>query len=109
MNILSGFIGDKKFYKRVLVLLIPIIIQQFISSFVSLLDNVMVGSLGTEAISAASIANTAIGLRHPRNGNRATILATEDTIAIMINGRLKKQITLAELRAQAPVTAYSGT
>ena len=53
----SRFIGDKAFYKSVLVLLIPIIIQQFITSFVSLLDNVMVGSLGTEAISAASIAN----------------------------------------------------
>lgn len=51
------FIGSKAFYKSVLVLLIPIIIQQFITSFVSLLDNVMVGSLGAEAISAASIAN----------------------------------------------------
>lgn len=56
-----------------------------------------------------SIANTTIGLRHPRNGNRATILATENTIAIMINGRLKKQITLAELRAQAHASANSGT
>ena len=54
---LSRFIGDKAFYRSVLVLLIPIIIQQFITNFVSLLDNVMVGSLGTEAISAASIAN----------------------------------------------------
>ena len=53
----SRYIGDKAFYKSVLILLIPIIIQQFITSFVSLLDNVMVGSLGTEAISAASIAN----------------------------------------------------
>ena len=54
---LSRFIGTKAFYKSVLVLLIPIIVQQFISSFVSLLDNVMVGALGTEAISATSIAN----------------------------------------------------
>ena len=53
----SRLIGDKAFYKSVLVLLIPIIVQQFITSFVSLLDNIMVGSLGTEAISAASIAN----------------------------------------------------
>ena len=53
----SRLIGDRAFYKSVLVLLIPIVIQQFISSFVSLLDNVMVGSLGREAISAASIAN----------------------------------------------------
>ena len=52
--------GDKAFYKSVLSLLIPIIIQQFITSFVSLLDNVMVGSLGTESISAASISNTVL-------------------------------------------------
>ncbi len=50
-------IGNKAFYRSVLTLLIPIIVQQFISSFVSLLDNVMVGSLGKESISAASIAN----------------------------------------------------
>lgn len=55
-----------------------------------------------------SIANTAIGLRHPRNGNRATILATESAIAILINGRLKKQITLAELSAKAKTSANPG-
>lgn len=55
---MSRLIGTKEFYKNVLKLLIPILIQQFISSFVSLLDNIMVGSLGTEAISAASIANS---------------------------------------------------
>ena len=54
---LKRYIGSKAFYKSVLVLLIPMIIQQFITSFVSLLDNVMVGSLGTESISAASISN----------------------------------------------------
>ena len=55
---LRKFIGDRQFYRSVLTLLIPIVIQQFISSFVSLLDNIMVGSLGTEGISAASIANS---------------------------------------------------
>ena len=55
---LHRYIGTKSFYKSVLTLLIPIVIQQFISSFVSLLDNIMVGSLGAEAISAASIANS---------------------------------------------------
>ena len=54
---LKRYIGNKAFYKNVLLLLIPMIIQQFITSFVSLLDNVMVGSLGTESISAASISN----------------------------------------------------
>ena len=57
---LKRFVGTKAFYKSVLTLLIPILVQQFISSFVSLLDNVMVGSLGTEAISAASIANSVL-------------------------------------------------
>ena len=57
---LKRFIGTKAFYKSVLTLLIPIVIQQFISSFVSLLDTVMVGSLGTEAISSASIANSVL-------------------------------------------------
>ncbi len=55
-------IGTRGFYRSVLRLLLPIVIQQFISSFVSLLDNVMVGSLGTEAISAASIANTVLNV-----------------------------------------------
>ena len=57
---LKRFIGTRTFYKSVLTLLIPMVIQQFISSFVSLLDNIMVGSLGTEAISAASIANSVL-------------------------------------------------
>ncbi len=59
---LKRFIGSRAFYRSVLRLLLPIIVQQFISSFVSLLDNVMVGSLGTEAISSASIANTVLNV-----------------------------------------------
>ena len=59
---LKRLIGSRSFYHSVFTLLIPIIVQQFISSFVSLLDNVMVGSLGTEAISAASIANTVLNV-----------------------------------------------
>ena len=45
------FIGDKAFYTSVLTLVIPLIIQQGITSFVSLLDNIMVGALGTASIS----------------------------------------------------------
>ena len=57
---LRRLVGTKAFYRSVLALLIPIVIQQFISSFVSLLDNIMVGSLGTESISAASISNSVL-------------------------------------------------
>ena len=56
------FIGSRAFYRSVFMLLIPMVIQQFITNFVSLLDNIMVGSLGTEAISAASIANTVMNV-----------------------------------------------
>ena len=56
----NRFLGTRAFYLSVLRLLVPIIIQQFITNFVSLLDNIMVGRLGTEAISAASIANSVL-------------------------------------------------
>ena len=51
------FIGDKAFYKSVLVILIPLVIQQGITSAVNLLDNLMVGSLGEESLSAVSVVN----------------------------------------------------
>ena len=57
---LKRYIGTRAFYRSVISLLIPIVIQQFITNFVSLLDNIMVGRLGTEAISAASIANSVL-------------------------------------------------
>ena len=56
-ELMKKLIGDKHFYKYVFALVIPIMIQQGITSFVSLLDNIMVGALGTEAISAVSISN----------------------------------------------------
>ena len=59
MNI-RRYIGDKKFYSSVLKIAIPIIIQTSISNFVSLLDNIMVGQLGTEAMSAVSIVNNIV-------------------------------------------------
>ena len=54
------FIGSKAFYHGLLILIIPMIIQQGITSFVSLLDNVMVGRLGTESMSGVAIVNQLI-------------------------------------------------
>lgn len=50
-------IGDKAFYKAVLAIIIPVIIQNGISNFVNLLDNLMVGALGNEEMSGVAIAN----------------------------------------------------
>ena len=46
---------NKKIYKRALTLAVPMMIQNGITNMVSLVDNVMVGSLGTEAMTGVSI------------------------------------------------------
>lgn len=51
------YIGTKDFYKMVLLVVIPIIIQNGITNFVSLLDNIMVGQVGTEQMSGVAIIN----------------------------------------------------
>ena len=54
------FVGDKKFYKMVLAIAIPIMIQNGITNFVNLLDNIMIGRIGTEQMSGAAIVNQLI-------------------------------------------------
>ena len=51
------YIGDRSFYHRVFSVAIPIIIQNGITNFVSLLDNIMVGQIGTIPMSGVSIVN----------------------------------------------------
>lgn len=51
------FIGDKNFYKRVLLIAMPMIAQNAITSFVNFLDNIMVGTIGTEQMSGVAIVN----------------------------------------------------
>ncbi len=47
----------RDFFRRVMLIAIPIIIQNGITNFVSLLDNIMVGQIGTLQMSGVSIAN----------------------------------------------------
>lgn len=56
------FITDKAFYKRVLMIFIPVLLQSLINSGVNLMDNIMVGTLGEESISAVSLSNQFYGL-----------------------------------------------
>lgn len=49
--------GDRAFYKRVLIILLPIVIQNTFTNAVSLVDNVMVGSIGEYEMSAVAIVN----------------------------------------------------
>lgn len=53
-------IGDRNFYKMVLMIAVPIMIQNGITNFVSLLDNIMVGQVGTEQMTGVAIVNQLI-------------------------------------------------
>ena len=54
---LKKYVGTRSFYKTLLAVMVPILIQNGITNFISLLDNVMVGQIGTEQMSAVSIVN----------------------------------------------------
>ncbi len=56
-NFLKRYIGDKKFYEMTFAIALPMIIQNGVTNFVSLLDNIMVGQIGTEPMSGVSIVN----------------------------------------------------
>ena len=49
--------GTKEFYKKVGIIAIPIVLQQFIIASVNLVDNLMVGQLGEPSINAVTIVN----------------------------------------------------
>ena len=57
MKLKSKLIGTKDFYRRVIAIVVPMIIQNTITNVVSLLDNVMVGRVGTLQMSAVTIVN----------------------------------------------------
>ncbi len=56
-KIKSTLIGDKNFYSKVFTILLPMIVQNTVTNVVSLLDNVMVGRVGTIQMSAVAIVN----------------------------------------------------
>lgn len=56
-SLIRKLVGDKAFYKMVLAIAVPIMIQNGITNFVSLLDNIMIGQIGTEQMSGVAIVN----------------------------------------------------
>ena len=54
------YIGNKAFYMMVMAIAVPIMIQNGITNFVSLLDNIMVGRVGTEQMTGVAIVNQLI-------------------------------------------------
>lgn len=56
----ARYIGTKAFYMSVIALIVPMVVQQGITQFVNLLDNVMVGRLGTLPMSGVAIVNQVV-------------------------------------------------
>ncbi len=54
---IQKYIGSKTFNKRVLALTMPIMIQNGITNLVNMLDNVMVGRVGTVEMTGVAVAN----------------------------------------------------
>ena len=53
---------DPKFYKRLLTIAVPVILQSLITTGVNLVDNIMLGQLTETALSASTQANQFISL-----------------------------------------------
>ncbi|MCQ2406148.1 MAG: MATE family efflux transporter [Oscillospiraceae bacterium] len=54
---IKKYFGTKAFYASVMGIAIPMIIQNVITNFVNMLDNIMVGQIGTAQMSGVSIVN----------------------------------------------------
>lgn len=50
-------IGDRAFYRRLFSLMIPIMIQNGITNLVNMLDNIMIGAVGTAQMTGVAVAN----------------------------------------------------
>ncbi len=60
ISTIKRMVGDKAFIKHTLAIATPIMVQNGITNFVSLLDNIMVGRIGTEQMSGVAISNQLI-------------------------------------------------
>ena len=56
------FTSDKSFYSKTVKLAVPITLQCLITIGVNMMDNIMVGTLGENALSAVSLANQFINI-----------------------------------------------
>ena len=57
LNDNHSLIASRAFYRAALAIAVPMMIQNGITNFVGMLDNVMVGRVGTDAMSGVSIVN----------------------------------------------------
>lgn len=54
---IKKFFGDRAFLSRVFALTLPIMLQNGITNFVNMLDNIMIGRVGTAGMTGTAVAN----------------------------------------------------
>lgn len=54
---MKKYFGDRAFLSRVFALMMPIMLQNGITNFVSMLDNIMIGRVGTAEMTGVAVAN----------------------------------------------------
>ncbi len=54
---LKKLTGDRAFYRQLLVLMLPIMVQNGITNFVNMLDNIMIGAVGTAQMTGVAVTN----------------------------------------------------
>ena len=60
----SLFVSDKKFYKLVVTMAIPVVLQNMITIGLNIIDTFMLGSFGEIQIAGSSLANELINIFH---------------------------------------------
>ena len=54
---MTKYFGDRHFYKEVLIVAVPLMLQSLITTSINLVDNLMVGQLGDAAIGGVAAVN----------------------------------------------------
>ena len=57
---LQSLVGNRTFYRRIFRLMLPIMVQNGITNFVNMLDNIMIGAVGTAQMTGVALTNQLI-------------------------------------------------
>lgn len=106
---LKKWFGTKAFYKQVMAIAAPLMLQQLIMSSVNLIDNLMVGQLGDAAIGGVGVANRFYMIAN--FGTLGVVSAASIFIAQFYGGkdgkRLKETFGFAVLGSYAIIVPFA--
>lgn len=57
LNLIKAYRNDRKFYKNLLIITLPIVLQNLIASSLNMLDTMMIGKVGEMELASVGIAN----------------------------------------------------